>query len=223
MSIKANSIAAIASAVLLSCGTACSILSSDESGERSEDRVSVEGLSRSNLVREGRGELQYTAASDGTLYVVNGEQENVVFQRRVERGQRIEVTPGEDRIKLDDDTVFSENLERDDEHRIYLVRSRDAERREDRNNPDVPRGVPSGAQLMGSGENKEIAFSPSRDGVVYLYDADRRQVVSQTRIEDGQKFVLSPGRGRATIEGKVVEADGIDTKTNYRVFFSRQD
>lgn len=226
MSIRTNCLAAVAGAMLLTLGSGCSVFSSDDDSSGSlEDRVSVEGLSRSNVVREGRGELQYTAASDGTLYVMNTSNDDIVFQQRVRRGQEIEVAPDENRIRLDNDTVSTRDLKRDEPHRIYLVRDRDENRNDDRNDDrdDVPQGLPNDAQLMGSGENEEISFSPSQDGTVYIYNADRNRVVSQQDIERGEEFVLSPGRGRATIDGKVVDSEKFDTKTNYRVYFNRED
>jgi hypothetical protein len=224
MSIKTNSLAAVISAVVLSMGAGCSVFSSDDTDDNRGGGISVEGLSRSNVVREGRGDLNYTAADDGTLYVMNADTEDVVFQRRVNRGQRIEVQPNADRISIDNDAVSSDDLKRDDAHRIYLVRDRSSDRADDRNtSSNAPKGVPSGAQLMGSGENKEISFSPSRDGTVYVYDVDNRRVVSRQNIGDGEQFVLSPGRGRATIDGKTVDADEFDTRTNYRVYFNRED
>lgn len=226
MSIRTNAFAAIAGAVILSLGAGCSVFSSDDdAGDEFPSPTRVEGLTRANLVREGEGSLRYTVAGDGTIYVMNAETDNIVFQQRVRRGQKIEVTPEENRIRLDDDIVSTSDLKRDDNHRIYLVRTQDVRRDDDRDldRGDVPSGIPGSAQLMGSGQNKEISFSPSRDGVVYVYNDDRNRVVSRHDIRDGQDFVLSPGRGRATIDGKSVATDEFDTRTNYRVYFNRED
>lgn len=192
---------------------------------------------RADIVREGRGTLRYTTDADGTIYVQNLRQERTELQRRVHRGQVIEVMPDENRIRVDEDTVSKTDLKRDDTHRIYLLRDRrfendrdrdreDREDRSDRNdrNPAVrpPRGVPSSAQLMGEGRNREISFSPSKSGGIYIYSIEDRKLVARIPIRGGEKFVLSPGRGRAAVEGKTAADRVFDTKTTYRVYFNRE-
>ncbi len=188
---------------------------------------------RADIIREGRGALTVTTDADGTIYVQNLRHETVEITRRVHRGQVIEVLPDENRIRVDDDTVSKTDLKRDDVHRIYLLRDRrfeddrdrDRDNRVDRNTDSTdrpPRGVPSDAQLMGSGRNQEIAFKPSKDGAVYVYSVDDRKLVSRLPIRGGDRFVLSPGKSRATIDGKTVEQNVFDTRTNYRVYFNRE-
>lgn len=224
MSIRTNPFAALISAVVLTIGTGCSVFDGSDDDSSSRDRTtSVDGLRNSDSVREGRGRLTYTANADGTVYVVNTQSEQVVLQQRIRRGQEIEVAPDENRVRIDNETVSKSDLKREDPHRIYLVRDRDAGRDDARTSSRPPRGVPGDAQLMGEGKNKEISFSPSRTGAVYVYDADERRLVARIPIRDGEKFVLSPGRERASVDGKAVEEGRFDTTANYRVYFNREE
>jgi hypothetical protein len=189
---------------------------------------------RADIVREGRGTLRYTTDADGTIYVQNLRQEQTVLTRRVHRGQVIEVLPEENRIRLDDDTVSKSDLKADDTHRLYLLRDRrfeDDKDRSERTDRDgrprddtvrPPRGVPADSQLMGDGRNKEISFSPSKSGSVYVYSVEDRKLISRIAIRGGQKFVLSPGKARATVNGKIVEQKVFNAKTTYRVYFNRE-
>lgn len=202
---------------------------------------------RAEIVREGRGTLRYTTDADGTIYVQNLKRDRTELTRRVYRGQVIEVVPQENRIRIDDDTASKTDLKSEDVHRIYLLRDRrfendrdrprdernDRENRGDRDNRDQrddrapqhtqpPRGVPGEAQLMGEGRNKEISFRPSKTGAVYIYSNEGRKLVTRIDIRGGEQFVLSPGRSRATINGKTVQDGVFDTRTTYRVFFNRE-
>lgn len=199
--------------------------------ERDRDREEDTGYipQRADIVREGRGSIGYTTDSDGTVYVQNLRKETTLLTRRVHRGQHIEVSPDENRIMIDGDTVSKSDLKRDDVHRIYLLRDRrfeddrDRNDRNDQSNDRAPRGIPSQAQLMGEGRNREISFRPSKTGSVYIYNVEDRRLVARISIRDGQKFVLSPGKSRATIEGKTVEQNVFNGKTTYRVYFNRED
>ncbi len=222
MNIRTSSIAAAVGAIVISLGAGCSVFDSGGSKPKRDDRVTVEGLSRANIVKEGRGTLSYKAPTDGTLYVMNAENDDVVLQQRIRRGQTVEVSPDENRIRIDNETVSKTDLKRDGAHKIYLVRDRDADRSSDRNSGSV-RGVPENSELIGSGRNEEISFKARRDGVVYVYDADDGRVVSRQTIRDGERFVLSPGLSRATIDGHSIDDNSFDTKSNYRVYFNRGD
>lgn len=189
---------------------------------------------RADIVREGRGTLRYTADADGTVYVQNLRREELEVEHRIHRGQVIEVLPDENRIRIDDDSVSKSDLKRDDVHRIYLLRDRrfeddrDRNDRNDRNdrgdrNDRAPRGVPSNAQLMGEGRNREISVTPSRSGSIYIYNVEDRSVVTRVSVRKGDRFVLSPGRRRATVNGKAIEQNVFTGEITYRVYFNRED
>ncbi len=191
---------------------------------------------RAVIVREGRGALTWTTDADGTIYIQNLRRERTELSRRVHRGQLVSVLPEENRIRIDDDTASKADLKSEDVHRIYVLRDRrfeeDRNDRNDRNDRSdrndrvddsrPPRGIPAEAQLMGDGKNKEIGFSPSKSGSVYVYSVEDRRLVSRIAIRSGERFVLSPGRARAAIDGKAVEQNVFNTRTTYRVYFNRE-
>lgn len=201
---------------------------SDSQHDRDEDPNYIP--QRADIVREGRGDLSFTADADGTVYIQNLRREETIHSQRVHRGQAISVSPEENRVRVDDKTVSKSDIKRDDVHRIYLLRDRrfeddrnDGNDRDDSHDSKPPRGVPSSAQLMASGKNKELAFSPSKTGAVYIYGVEDRKLVSRVEIRGGEKFVLSPGLSRTTINGKRVGDGSFDTRTTYRVYFNRED
>jgi hypothetical protein len=191
---------------------------------------------RADIVAEGRGELTFKADADGELFVQDLKDERTILQRRITRGQRVTVFPDDNRIRLDDDTVSKSDLKREHTHRIYLLRDRrfednDRDRSEDRdrvNDRTIDRRpgrdvepLPSGAQLMGEGRNREIDFIPSVNGKAYIYDETERRVVAVVDVRAKKRFVFSPGADRASVDGKRVLDDDFDTRVHYRVYFGR--
>ena len=218
-----RSIAAVALLTVASAGlVGCSALSGGDD-DRSSDTRGVNVPSGSRLVADGRGNLSWTATSDGTVYLYDSTDRRLVTRHEIEQGDRVRVTPGENRVTVDDDVVFDNDLTSDHTHRLYFDSERDGDNRSDnregRSNRD---DLPSGADLIGRGQERDITFTASRDGRVYLYDDEDREVVASTAIRDGERFSLSPERGRATINGRAVFDDAdIDRDDTYAVYFAR--
>lgn len=135
MKLRHNAAASLAACLLISTMTGCSVFGDDKSSDRDRpDRGDrIPGAAR--VVEEGRGELSYTATEDGTVYVQDAKTKETIVSRRVDRGDRVRVQFDEDRVRVDDETVYDGNLERDNGHRIYFVREDDrssSDRRRDR-------------------------------------------------------------------------------------------
>jgi len=73
-------------------------------------------------VAQGTGELRWRAPSDGHLYVYDADDDRLLFEQRVRRGDDVDVSPERDRIMLDDRTVYERDLVRRHAHRIYFDR-----------------------------------------------------------------------------------------------------
>jgi hypothetical protein len=89
---------------------------------------------RASIVKEGRGTLEYSVDADGDLYVQDLKDEVTVVAHRVHRGDKISVLPDDNRVRLDDDSIYKGNLKKDHVHRIYLLRDRRFDDRDNRNN-----------------------------------------------------------------------------------------
>lgn len=199
---------------------------------------------RASLVKEGRGPLLYTTDADGDLYVQDLKDETTIVSRRVHRGDKIAVLPDENRVRLDDDSIFKGNLKKDHVHRIYLLRdrrfddrnddNRDNGKNDDRNDnltgiqintkdrgPNNERGVPKDARLMDQGKGREMTFVTSVSGKVFVFDVEHDRVVATPQIAARQTFKFSPGIDRVMVDGKRVGSYDFDPNSQYRIYFAR--
>jgi len=79
-----------------------------------------------NLVGEGRDRLEYTAASDGDVWIVNSDRNELVYSGRVMPGERITLDPKHDQLVVGTHSGLADrtNLP-DDNYRIFFMRSID--------------------------------------------------------------------------------------------------
>ena len=111
-----------------------------------------------------------------------------------------------------------DRLEDDD-----LVISRRRDRLDDRS-PRRSRGmeeIPTGATEVEGGERGRLEYEPSRDGVIYVYDADDDQVIYVARVRDRERFRLDPENDRATINARTVFRGDLNPRHRYRLYFDR--
>jgi len=79
------------------------------------------------VVDEGRGgsgsSLRYTADYDGTVYLVDSSAGVVVWDQRVRDRDRIEVTPGANRITVNGKETANIDLKKNDRFQLYFLDS----------------------------------------------------------------------------------------------------
>jgi hypothetical protein len=72
------------------------------------------------LVQQGSRNVALTASDDGAVYVRDSASDRIVYQGRVNKGQRLEVDAAGDQITLDGKTVKSANLNPTDTYQIFF-------------------------------------------------------------------------------------------------------
>lgn len=206
-------------------GAGCVSNTSSGPGTQVEDKIN-EIPRRAAILREGRGTLEFTTDTDGDLYVQDLKDVRTIVTHRVHRGQVVRVVPDENRVRLDDDSIYTGDLKKNHVHRVYLLRDRrfEEDRKSDRNNRDDDRNdnrnaVPSSAKLIGEGQNKELSFKADHSGRAYLIEADTRKLMATVDLDRGERFTFSPGSNRVTVDGRKVVSKDFDTRFKYRVYF----
>jgi DNA-binding beta-propeller fold protein YncE len=97
-------------------------LSSDTDSIGSSDLSHGTVPRNATRVAGGTGELTYRTKDSGHIYVVDEDENRLLYDHRVGDGQEIVITPDDDRIAIDGRNVFRGNLERKHAHRIYFDR-----------------------------------------------------------------------------------------------------
>jgi hypothetical protein len=75
-------------------------------------------------VDEGKGRMEYTAKSPGTVYVYDVTQDRLVYETKVRDGDRVTVDPEANRLEVNGKQDVNRDLQRDDRHRIYFYSDR---------------------------------------------------------------------------------------------------
>lgn len=128
-------------AALLALGTAgCSSSDRDDRISRDRDRyddpiLSGERVERdsdasrklprdANIVDEGRGSLRYNVRDRGIVYVYDVDAATVVWNDKVDDGDRVSVDPDKNKIEINGREATKIDLKSDHRFRIYFLRGR---------------------------------------------------------------------------------------------------
>lgn len=175
------------------------------------------------LVEQGNDDLDFTANTAGTAYVVDASDSRVVLARDLTVGQRLEVRPDDDSIDLDGQPIFQQNLQRTHTHAIWWspVGGMGGTTISSSSSGELPREL-HGTQRVASGRG-ELVFVPEEAGRVYVWDATGRSIVFQGRVPRGQRVLVSPREGSIRLAGDTVPTQAeLDPNHTYEIFFIGQ-
>jgi hypothetical protein len=83
------------------------------------------------------------------------------------------------------------------------------------------RDVPSTATRVDAGAGPRLNYTPTREGMLYVVDADDQRLVFSNRLRADERFVLDPEDNRATIDGRTVLGTGLYPRRRYTLYFDR--
>jgi len=89
--------------------------------------------------------------------------------------------------------------------------------------PHTARKVPRDARVVDEGTGSTLSYSARGDGEVYLNDRSADTVVWDSKVRDGDRITIDPGRNRIEINGR--EQTKIDLKSTdrFQLFFIGTD
>jgi hypothetical protein len=94
---------------------------SDGAGSNDTTRSPSDEVPRTaRLVKRDRGELTYRPPDDGKIWVVEGENDRMLYTGRVRRGDEFQLQPARNRAYLNDRKVVDTDIKSDSGHRIYF-------------------------------------------------------------------------------------------------------
>ena len=182
----------------------------DRGTSRDRSRLPA-GIPRgSELVKDEKGKIRWSADESGTFYLYDVNKDFVRYSGPVRRGQEVIVMPGDDIIYVDQRAVSHENLQHDNRHRIYFARGlRDNVTESDRGEGrrtggagDPGRTIPKGSTLITQGRGDLVINSSKRQGTIYIYDEDSRNVIYTADLDKGNSFKLNVNNGVVYVNSK---------------------
>jgi hypothetical protein len=97
----------------------------DMNGSRAEERAAQampEAVpAYANEVKSGAGALSYTAAEDGRLYLVDTQDNVVLYSGQISKGQAFALDPDARRATVDGKYVFTREIDPRHDHKLYFT------------------------------------------------------------------------------------------------------
>lgn len=91
------------------------------SGSSSDrDRRSVPEDAR--LVAEGRGTLKYESPRDGMAYIVDTDEDKLVWKGQLNRREVLQLSPDANMVLIDKKVISNDDIKRKNKHKIYFLR-----------------------------------------------------------------------------------------------------
>lgn len=158
------------------------------------------------VITEGDDRLGWNCDQSGQVYVYDYGEDKLVWNGPIQRGQRIEVIPGQDRITIDGRNVYNQNLRKNARHQIVLVRlPGDRGGRGGRGGevaPVIPDPIPNGARRMAEGTGNISIGEVPGDGRVFVYDETDKHMLYDTQIEKNNSFQIFPNDDYVNLNSK---------------------
>lgn len=166
------------------------------------------------LITEGEGRVAWNADQNGDVYIYNARQNRLLFNGPVRRGDQIEVEPWQDRILINNQPVFRQNMERSEPHAIYFERFRE---------PPPGRGGRGGnypwyreGVIITEGDDR-LAWNADENGQVYVYDYGEDKLVWNGPIQRGQRIEVLPAQDRITINDRPVYTSNLRRNARHQI------
>ncbi len=79
------------------------------------------------LLVEGDRMLNYSAPSDGEVYVYDSSDRKLLYSGQVQKGQSVSIDPDDDKIMIDNKLALEKDIHAGNRHRIYFVPKREGD------------------------------------------------------------------------------------------------
>lgn len=84
--------------------------------------------------------------------------------------------------------------------------------------PDIP-----ATALMAAEGTERLAYNPSEDGEVYVYDVTVEELIYSGRVKQDEIVVVDPQNNRITVDLRLVSEQAMDAGNTHRIFFAPSD
>jgi hypothetical protein len=118
--------AAIAATFLALPLTGCNAFDDEDDDRNPVSDSSMYGGIPNNAIRaaSGYGVVRYRASEAARVIIGNDSRRMMITETQVQAGDEIIVDSGEDKVAVNGRVVYSQNLEKKDQHSIFVVSQR---------------------------------------------------------------------------------------------------
>jgi hypothetical protein len=81
-----------------------------------------------------------------------------------------------------------------------------------------PAGIPNDAIFVGR-ETGRLAFAASENGIVFIYNADKKKVIFSTPVHLNDKVIAFPEKNQILLNGRVISETSMSPKDVHHLYF----
>ena len=160
------------------------------------------------------GQFSYNVPHEGTIWVGNDSSRFLVVRHNVRRGDRVEVDPRSNRVKLNGEPIYQQDMEANSRHTVYYREAGAGSG----GGPSPYAGVPSTAENMASGSGR-VSWRAESTGQVWVGNDKKRSLVVDSRVNSGDLVEVDPKGNRVKVNGREVFKQNMESRDSHTIFF----
>lgn len=159
----------------------------------------------------GSGSLRVRAPGAGRIWIGDDSRRYVICSHAVKPNDKIEIDPKGDRIEINDQPVFTQNLESNDQHTVYFRPSRSLGR------GDVYGDIPRQAERVAGGTGS-LLYRAEYDGRLWVGDDKAKRVIVSQTVRRGDAVEIDIKHDQVKINGKIVFNQNLESKHQHSIY-----
>lgn len=168
--------------------------------------------SSADNVQSGFGSLRFRAPHEGRVWVANTTRVYEIIAVDVKRNDEIKVRPDDDRVELNGQTIYSQNLEKKHQHAIFY-----RETGSSWGGPKPYANIPRTADWVAGGSGS-FEWRADRHATIYLGDDKTKTVILTSRVRPDDLVEIDAKRDFVRVNGRDIYNKNLESKHNLSIF-----
>lgn len=161
----------------------------------------------------GNGKLRVRAPGDGRVWIGNDDRRYEIVSATVRRNKEIVVDVKGDKITVDGQVVYGDNLESKDRHTVFFLASSGSWLSQDSYD-----GIPKRAERVAEGHGS-VTFTAPYDGQVWIGNDKQRRRITEVQVRGGDHVLIDVSHDQVKVNGRVVYHQNLESKHAHSIFF----
>ncbi len=173
---------------------------------------------------EGKDRVEFTPSTDGAIWVVDTDTNNVIYAGRLMRGETLVIDPTAKRdqeLTVAGHSAMSGDLPHNN-RRVFFEQGATAPALmlTGVSGALIPAQIPATADLRADGTGR-TDFTADNDGTVWAVDVTTARLIYSGRMAKGDTMSLDPAGGHITMNNRPAFDGNLPANDRYRVFFQK--